>query len=285
MSSLFRKIAYQIRHNPVLERSEWLWNLLRKPYHGLLNLSSKKNGVKVDIGNLISIYLPPAYTSTQWQDYEPEHTAFLVNWIKSNPGALILDLGCSTGFFSTVCLFAEKQNKVVAFDSDLESLQSTKNMAQYSNGNRLSLIYGFVSYHSTTGFKVGQAIENTNNLLANAKLSGKPGTTKYINLDHQLTEEVPSNSIDILFENENITQTILIKCDVEGAEYFVLRGAKNFIETRKPYLLLSIHPDILPVFDHSVNMIESFLAELHYSYQVIAIDHEEHWFCEPIKKI
>lgn len=284
MSKTLRKIAFKIRHVPLLEKYNWFWDFLRKPYHQFLNLLHHTNGVKFEINRQITINLPPAYTSTQWQDYEPEHTAFLINWVKSNPKALILDLGCSTGYFSAICLFASEQATVIAFDSDLESLQSTRNMAQFAKGNRLNLIYGFVSAESTTGFDVQTAIDDTNTLLASAKLSGKPGTTKYINLDHTHDKEISTNSIDTLFKEEEITQTVLIKCDVEGAEFYVLTGAKEFILKHQPNLLLSVHPDILPVFDHSVKMIKDFLFSLAYSYEIIAIDHEEHWFCKPGQK-
>ncbi len=56
MSKKLIKIAYHLRHLPILERSTWLWNLLRKPYHKLLNIKGK--GVKMTINNLDITLLP-----------------------------------------------------------------------------------------------------------------------------------------------------------------------------------------------------------------------------------
>ena len=71
----------------------------------------------------------------------------------------------------------------------------------------------------------------------------------------------------------------LLKTDIEGAELFMLRGARCFLLERSPSLLLSVHPQILPRYGHTKEDVAAFLGELNYKIQVLEIDHEEHWWC------
>ncbi len=79
---------------------------------------------------------------------------------------------------------------------------------------------------------------------------------------------------------EPVNQHVLIKCDVEGAEMFVLEGAQNFIEGFSPCLLLSIHPQFLPKFGSSRANVNEWLERYGYQVKVLSIDHEEHWWCQ-----
>jgi hypothetical protein len=66
---------------------------------------------------------------------------------------------------------------------------------------------------------------------------------------------------------------------VEGAELLVLRGAKRLLAERRPALLLSVHPWALPANGGTKEDLLSFLSDQGYVVEVIAVDHEEHWWC------
>jgi hypothetical protein len=87
MSSI-RSIAQTIRHAPVLEQAEWIWNLLRKPYHQVLNANGQ--GVSVYVGGACRVSLPPEFCGGFWETYEPEAICAMVNWLKRNPKSLVL---------------------------------------------------------------------------------------------------------------------------------------------------------------------------------------------------
>jgi hypothetical protein len=74
---------------------------------------------------------------------------------------------------------------------------------------------------------------------------------------------------------------MLIKIDVEGAELVVLRGASRLLLHHRPTLMLSVHPQFLPSFQHSPDDVANFLREHGYEWSLLNTDHEEHWWCEP----
>ncbi|MGV8879819.1 MAG: FkbM family methyltransferase [Sphingobacteriaceae bacterium] len=275
--SWFSRIAYKIRHSVLLEKSEGLWNVLRKPYHFILDI--RGTGVKMNVNGLVDIKIPALFYSEHLAAYEEENINCLISWIKKNPDSYILDLGCSTGYISTVALFTSETCKVIGFDSDISSLKASQRMSQYSKGKRLSLVYGLITDVSTIDKTIEEAVVETEIILKNSIDTGDPGTTHYINLDKNLDGKIPQYSIDLLFKDFLISSPILIKCDIEGAELFALNGSKEFLRMHHPAILLSVHEFILPVFNCDKKQVSEFLKTEGYRIEVISIDHEEHWYC------
>lgn len=277
--SLLSKIAYSIRHSKLLNNADWLWDLLRKPYHFVLNF--KNSGVAVVINDSLTIRVPPEFYKIDLADYERESTDQIVEWIQANPSCYIMDIGCSIGYVSAVSLFASADADVVGFDSDLPSLKASQLMCQYAPNKKFHIVYGLISDETKIDLPIHEVIANSNKALAASNVTGMPGTTAYINLDKVDTtaKNIPIYTIDELYKDAALNKPVLIKCDIEGAELFALRGADKFIDKYRPTMLLSVHPDILPVFGHTVQQVRDYLKSKNYTIQVIAIDHEEHWWC------
>jgi FkbM family methyltransferase len=277
--SNIRQIAQRIRHAPGLEHAEVLWNLLRTPYHQLLNLSG--TGVTVTLGGSCTVRIPPEFCGGYWESYEPEAINVAVSWLEKHPTALLLDIGCAIGIFSVASLFVSEQVEVVAFDSDLASLKATQRMCQYANGNRLQLVHGFVSNEHLSGLGLNAASAKTQQALSRSSVTGAPSTTAYICIDGNTDHTIPTNSLDGLLFAENLpSRPILLKCDVEGAELLVLHGAEKLLKHLSPQLLLGVHPSALPSYGHSVSDVREYLEAAGYQIKILAVDHEEHWWCE-----
>jgi FkbM family methyltransferase len=75
----------------------------------------------------------------------------------------------------------------------------------------------------------------------------------------------------------------LIKIDVEGAEWSVLRGAVNTLRSAKPVLLLSLHPTALAQQSVKLEEILGWLTEQAYDWREIGRDHEVHIVAHPIQ--
>jgi FkbM family methyltransferase len=268
-------VARRVRHLPVFERWHWLRNVVRPLYEYLLDAGGQ--GVVVHVGGCALVRLPAMWASYEWERYEPETIRAALTWATGNPGGLFLDIGCSVGIFCAVVRFASPSIDAIGFDSDLASLKATRVMCKHAPSGTLRLVYGFVS-ESGSGNSLASAEADTETALSLSSASGRPDSTRYINLGD--AADIPLNTIDDLFVGTpERTGSILLKCDIEGAELFMLRGARQFLMTRSPYLLLSVHPGILPQHQQSTEDVRQFLMEAGYTVRLLAIDHEEHWWC------
>ena len=278
---VLRTIALSIRHAPGLEKLDFLWNLLRGPYHWLSSFGN--NGMRVVVGRKFAVRIPPEYSgATRWEDYEPESASKFAEWIAYHTNAIILDVGSAFGVFSVTALFASKESSVIAFDGDLASLKATSRVCQYASGERLQLVYGLISESDVQETTITQAVQRTSQLLKDLPISGDIDTTKYICLHGNSDRHIPLYTLDSLLSEVPSDRPLLLKCDVEGAEFLVLRGAMKILQTHRPTLLISVHPNALPDYGITKADIELFLQDSHYAWEVIAIDHEEHWWCQPI---
>ncbi|MCR8560160.1 FkbM family methyltransferase [Mucilaginibacter sp. BJC16-A38] len=169
---------------------------------------------------------------------------------------------------------------MIGFDSDISSLKATLNVCKYAVGERINVIYGLISEQSLQTTTLEEAFVQTRQTLHASGATGELGTATYANLD-TVAKDTPIYAIDDLFSGELVPDNVLIKCDIKGAELFAMRGAKNFLLKHQPAMLISVHPDILPVFNCSVEGVRAFLTEIGYLISVIDIDHEEHWWCMP----
>ncbi len=239
--------------------------------------------MRVSIGGMLDVRIPPEFSGvTSWEDYEPETLEKFSQWISENNNALILDVGSAFGIFSVAALFASKECSVIAFDGDLASIKATQRVCSFASGNRVQLVYGLVSDAPTTKGALTKAVDHTRQLIQNEDITGDIATTKYVCIHGNTDQDIPSYSIDTLLADLASDQTLLLKCDVEGAELLVLRGARKVIETTQPTLLMSVHPEALPDYGFTKKDVELFLQDVGYRWEVLAIDHEEHWWCEPV---
>ena len=255
-------LVQRAKRLPLIGRSEFA----RLIYHKLVDI----RGAKVRAGG-INLRIP-AFFNRDWQRYEPDTTAVFAEWIRAHPGAMILDIGSAIGIFSAIGLFADKTAEVYAFDADLASVAATRRLCSYSTGNRLKSICAFISDASSEKCSASDAVKATNRKLKETK---KFGETQYASMSSEDYRSVPRYALDELFPR--VSRAVLIKCDIEGAEFLMLRGAERLIRFNRPDFLLSVHPRLLPDFGHSVDHVRRFLEERDYSIKTIAIDHEEHW--------
>src|SRR5262245_42519722 len=105
--------------------------------------------------------------------------------------------------------------------------------------------------------------------------------TRYICLGDPEAGAIPRRRLDDLFSDRTSDKrATLIKCDVEGAEFLVLSGGEALLRRVHPVLLISVHPSVLFSYGHSKDMLGAYLQGFGYEIRCLAIDHEEHWWCD-----
>jgi FkbM family methyltransferase len=239
--NLIYKIARMIRHIPVLEKANYLWDILRKPYYNLLNSGGR--GVKIIVANRLAIRIPAEFTCADWEQYETEPATAVIDFLIKHPATIFLDIGCSKGFYSVLVLFASELAEVIAFDSDIASVKATERACRFAKGKRLSLINGFVSDKQTVGEGLNNAVSLTRKTLTDSSVTGDPSTTHYECIYNNNNCAIPYYSLDsLLFAEELAHRSILIKCDVEGAEFLVLKGAEKLLQKFSLQWIIEIHP-------------------------------------------
>lgn len=87
--------------------------------------------------------------------------------------------------------------------------------------------------------------------------------------DHSATHgysrlSVSIKLIDQLLDWQKLPGKILIKLDVEGSEYACLQGAIDLIQTRKPNLMIEVHPKTLAISGQSEQDLMQLLSKLDY---------------------
>ena len=100
-------------------------------------------------------------------------------------------------------------------------------------------------------------------------------------------EEVKSVSIDEFVSLNDISKIDFIRCDTEGSEMLILKGATKTIKKYHPNLLVEIHSDALKnVFNSNASEVTNFLFNFGYQmfreddgviHQVTAVDETEKW--------
>lgn len=278
---LFEWVDNAVRHQNALGRHDRLRNLLRRPYLAFLRMNVW--GYSLNLGGAVRVRVPPEFASKLMEDYEKEEFAQIVAWCRAHAGGLVVDVGCSQGYMSCAALFSQPALDVLAIDTDLNSLQTAGRLCRYASGRRLHRVQAMVAGQSKTPVPWPTAKAQTEVALSDPRITGDPGTHRYLNLDAPESTGIAMYRLDDLLAQEREgSRPILIKCDVEGAEYEVLAGAETLMRQRQVPILLSVHPRKLEAMGRSVQAVVELLAARGYGYREYAVDHELHWLCTPL---
>jgi FkbM family methyltransferase len=274
-----RRFARAIRHAPGLRRAQWLWNALRPGYHRVLNTLG--GGVPLRFGPL-AVRIPAEFSGLGWEGYEPEAVNAFVAWIKDHPACTVLDVGCSVGLMSLLALASSDAAEVWAFDADLTSLGLIERLCKHTrNPSRVRPILGLLSADPTDLADIETAVFRTAEELQRASRSPDLHNIRYVCLDGANEKVLPVYSLDRLLAHVPSSRPALLKIDVEGAELLVLQGAERLVREWQPTMLVSVHPVQIQQYNLTADDVRQWLTNRGYGIEILAIDHEEHWWCTP----
>jgi FkbM family methyltransferase len=160
--------------------------------------------------------------------FEKHELEFIVSLLQ--PGMTFVDIGANVGLFSIPAAKKIQQGNVYAFEPTLWTFERLTKNAHLNNVRNL------VPVRSAVGDYTGEAI-----LQINAR--GKDGLNTIGMPAHEDSEVVdieraPITTLDEFLLQNSISQVDVMKIDVEGAEYFVFRGAANLLERSNAPLIL-----------------------------------------------
>jgi FkbM family methyltransferase len=241
-------------------------NLLKSIYYGVLNLCTLGKGITVQINNF-PIRLPARYYKYFEADYEKESFAFFKKMCK--PGMNIIDVGAHFGLYS-VYMQKLSGGQVYSFEPTPSTLSILHNTIRLNGVHEnIEVIPAAVS--DETG-KAQFFIDTIPGSVANSLV-------QYGNRDNQKRGyEVDVVSLDSFVGQKGISVEFM-KIDAEGAEYAVLKGARDVLAKHRPVIILGMHPAAIKARNNSNEIIWSFLEQERYKvlFQGKLIDEKE--FC------
>lgn len=274
-----RGAMFKLRHSAgaLLNASPRVKRLVKRAYYWAHDPFGR--GCPLEVGG-VTLRVPPRFAEPPWTNYELPSTREVAAWLESRPDAILLDVGASVGVYSALTLARSARTEAYAFDSDLVSLKSTTWLCRHIGTDRLHCIHGLVADCNESGLTYQTAAARTAVALASPSVSSDPELASYVCIDGQEHPNTPTHSIDGLFAHAPTGRPWLIKCDVEGAELLVLRGLSTFARLHRPQLLVSVHAALHGFGFTSVDVV-NWMRGHRYSYRILSVDHEEHWWCTP----
>jgi FkbM family methyltransferase len=148
------------------------------------------------------------------------------------PGMVFYDLGSNNGFFSLVAArIVGPTGGVVAFEAEPRLWTGIVENLERNNVENVRLVRSAV--WSSSGFVDFCSVDRLS--------SPDAGLGRVVSSSAAGTIPVPSVCLDDFAQTERPPD--FIKCDVEGAEVAVFRGARKLLVERRPYFECEIHSD------------------------------------------
>lgn len=161
---------------------------------------------------------------------EPEVQAAIRRHLR--PGMTFYDVGANIGFFSLLAArIVGPGGKVVAFEADPEVAKRLREHVERNHFSFISIEQKAVwSETDIVSFARSNPRVSPDRGLGHVVASGVSGSTELqaVSLDDFLQTSRPPD---------------FLKCDVEGAEVAVFRGAQQLLKEKRPILLFEIHSE------------------------------------------
>ena len=175
--------------------------------------------------------------------------------LKLQAGSTFIDIGANIGFYSLLA------GKVIGEHGRVYSFEpSNREFKRLLQNIEINKIHNIIAYNLAL-------IDETKEI--NLKIiKGHTGMNSFFppsdtqSLGNQLTQGM---GLDSIFIEEDIVYD-LVKIDVEGAEYLVLKGMKNLLQFKRiNKLIVEITPEYFINFGYDKNTLFNFMEELGYT--------------------
>jgi FkbM family methyltransferase len=157
----------------------------------------------------------------------------------------VIDVGAHVGYYS-MCFsrLVGKYGKVYAFEpntANVERMQINLKKNKQIITNIWVEPLAISSYVGKSKFCFSTDVDGQNSRGGYLKGSHKPLSQKVYEKAKFTSKEIDVTTIDSFVKGNDIKNIELIKVDVEGAEHFVVQGAKETLSNFSPILLIEVH--------------------------------------------
>ncbi len=212
-------VLYSVTHNVLQEIADVYDSIWSSTLSAPRNLFTTHYGFKLCVGRSVG------HREMQLGVFEPEETEFIKSHLAQ--ADVFVDVGANIGLYT--CLARSLGKHTIAIEPQVKNLRFL-----YAN-----LIEN--AYRDVEVYPIGLSDQIGLGLLYGASATG---ASLVAGRDRELLHfrsTIPITTLDILLGQRLAGQKILIKIDVEGAEYYVLRGAQSTLNrSPRPTWLVEI---------------------------------------------
>ncbi|GHV21499.1 hypothetical protein AGMMS49959_10730 [Planctomycetales bacterium] len=191
------------------------------------------------------------YANLNFGAYEFNETNMILDIIGTDD--IVFDIGANIGWYSLNIAKTYPRSIVYSFEPIAPTRQIMMRNIQLSDCHNIEVFAnGFWNEPTVLEFHFNKDAS---------------GATSVVNLlDRSDVEKIPCKvtTLDSFVGENSIAKLDFIKCDVEGAEFMVMQGAKTTLNTFKPKLFLEMLRKWSRKFNYHPNDIIEFLTELGY---------------------
>jgi len=187
---------------------------------------------------------------------EPESTRLFVNQLED--AMTVLDIGSSIGYFPLVEATIVKRGKIYAMEPDTRNVELLKRtLALNSLTDRVPVFNMAIGDRTGEARFIASDCLNCGRVAKDCEGGGGGGAIA-----------VPMMSIDDFIAKEGC-DVDFIRCDVEGYEYFIIKGAeKTLRNSRKLKIFMEVHPTSIRMFGGDVLEMFEMLSDFKVEYLV-----------------
>ncbi|MFA6236628.1 MAG: FkbM family methyltransferase [Bacteriovorax sp.] len=261
----FESLTQKVQYSKLYRLPMWL---IRKIKHHKVD-ATNEHTVDMRMGHKICLYPTQRYLKNTLvsSQYHDENIFLAKQFLKPNP--VIIDIGANIGLYT--CAYAQHfkdLNPVIfafeAVDTNYNLLMKNIGINHFKNIHAFHVALGeapgFLEFSLPSADFVGNA---TGNNVAETAESTSGMVVKKVKLD----------TLDNLASQNSITRCDFIKVDIEGAELFLFKGAKSFINKTRPVIQFEYNKYWLERNSICLKDFAEIFLPLNYSFYIEEKDH------------
>jgi FkbM family methyltransferase len=186
--------------------------------------------------------------------FDDEHELKIIKKFNKSKNIFFFDCGSNFGFYSLFVSSLSRNNRIVAFEASIET------KLQFDRNVQLNNFKNIISYN--------KAISNTPNQELSLNLSSNDWENSLCHSDFQnfKNQSVITTTIDYEMKYYNFSKNfiLIIKLDVEGYEFNVIKGSENTINKFSPLIIIELSKYNLENKEYNLSYFEEFLNYSNY---------------------
>jgi FkbM family methyltransferase len=241
---------------------DFLWKPLRGPYQWMIASLAKHDGLEVVVAQYPMV-LHSDFARLSWESIETESYRVFVEQLHESD--IVFDIGAHIGTYTILaCRNIGAEGRVVAFEPVASTRDYLFKHLEWNCPNATVMVRPSCcgSERGVADFYFqGNKAEGANSLVP--------------------VDGFNKTSVNVTTIDEEVAELGLIpslmKIDVEGGEFEVLKGAEQTLLNHRPVLLLSLHAEALIRAGATSDQVLNWLHNRDYDLQLISEDHELHF--------